>query len=277
MATSVTGEVDVVDLFGPSTGNGRLPPQDGARASVSSIAAVERHAPRPSPNGDGAEVPQWLRSKIDEYITEQFYQIEARISRIEKQVCEVTLVPQKRDDQVSEVFQQVKTLIELQFAEVKKGVGRDRERQVMAEQFDMLIKEVHGQHVHNLECVRKEVEAVRNDMEGHGSFIESHVEGCMMKRNDAMALFEADLMAIKKSFGSLRLEFQKLKKGQEFKNCSTSVFLVKAMDMKPDERKTILRTLSEQEDRCRGAVTKTESDLRDHEKEIQRDKRSVVS
>jgi len=229
----------------------------------------------PAPKSDSAEVPQWLISKVDDYITDHFYELEAQVQRLQQQVSDVTLQTQKREDKVAEVLQQLKTLIEMQFAETKKGIARDNEIHKVAEQFEDLKREVRVTQADRLDTMTESVDSFRTEMQDYDRKSGEHLEDKLRKRDDATYRFEADLMSIKKSFSSLRLEFQKTKKGQDFKNTSTSVFLLKALDMKPEERKRVLRTLTEQEEKNRGAVQKAEADLREHEKEINQNQTAV--
>lgn len=92
------------------------------------------------------------------------------------------------------------------------------------------------------------------------------VEDQLKRRDDTNYKFESQLADMKKSFASLRLEVNKFNKAQDFKNTSTTVFLIKAIDMKPDERKRILSTLGEQEEKGRGAAEKAETDLKENQK-----------
>merc|ERR1719476_684541 len=92
--------------------------------------------------------------------------------------------------------------------------------------------------------------------------IKYSTEESMQKFQDCIIGIEGDVGSVKQSFTSLRMEFKKLSKAQDFKNTTTSVFLLKAMDSKPDERKQLLSKLSEHEEKCRGAVQKAENDLK---------------
>jgi len=287
---SVTHDVENMDAFGlsplnagPPAGIGHLAAHNisGQQLSLPQEAFTPR---KPAPKGDVAletvreaeEMPPWLMTKVDEYITEHFYHLEAKMTKLQQQVCELAAQPQKKDDKVKELLHQVKLLLDLQIAEAKKGLARDNETKAMVEQFDHLLNEVRVTNANTIKELKADMEEFQRNLEGYGETVQQDVEASMKNSIrqsvvEATYKFEADLMVVRKSFSSLRLEFNKGRKGQDFKNCSTSVFLVKAMDMKPEERKQILRTLSEQEDKFRGAVTKAEADLRDHERGIQGD------
>lgn len=251
---------DVEDVSGPATGS-----------NVFSAMQDLAFAPRAPAKSDASELPPWLMTKVDEYITEHFYQLEAKMTRLQQQVCELAAQPQKKGDQVTELLHQVKLLLDLQIAEAKKGLARDNETKAMVEQFDHLLNEVRVTNANTIKELKADMEEFQKNLESYGDTIQRDVEGSVqdiIKQcvTDSTYKFEADLMNVKKSFSSLRLEFNKGRKGNDFKNTSNSIFLLKAMDMKPEERKKHLRTLSEQEEKYRGAVTKAENDLRDHEK-----------
>jgi len=265
---SITGEVDLDELFGaPDTEDMRQGPQVTKLQRPSRSIEVEPPRPVVTPAIAG-QVPEYYVKKVEEYITDHFYDIEARMRSLEQKLNDVANNASRREGQVAEVFQTVKNLIELQFNEAKKGLGRDNETKLMAQQFENLRNEVLVKQSTDISQLRVELDSFHKELQGHADSLIEEIEGKLRKRDDATYRFEADLMAIKKSFSSLRLEFQKSKKGQDFKNTSTSVFFLKAIDMKPEERKRILRTLTEQEEKCRGAVEKAEADLREHEKEV---------
>lgn len=265
-AQSVQHDVEDVDS-GPATGSDVF-------SAMQDLACFRDSQPSmlPTPaKSDASELPPWLMTKVDEYITEHFYQLEAKMTRLQQQVCELAAQPQKKGDQVTELLHQVKLLLDLQIAEAKKGLARDNETKAMVEQFDHLLNEVRVTNANTIKELKADMEEFQKNLESYGDTIQRDVEGSVqdiIKQcvTDSTYKFEADLMNVKKSFSSLRLEFNKGRKGNDFKNTSNSIFLLKAMDMKPEERKKHLRTLSEQEEKYRGAVTKAENDLRDHEK-----------
>lgn len=210
-------------------------------------------------------VPEYMK-KVEEYITDHFYPLEARLNVIERKIEEVVKQLSQRDNQVADVFVSTKQLIELQYTETQKGLGRDLEMEKIAESFKALQGDFLIKQSTRIDDMEKSLHDFHNELKEHADKLMDDFQGKLRMRDDASYRFEAELMSIKTSFSSLRLEFQKQRKGQDFKNTSSSVFLLKAIDMKPDERKKALRTLTEQEEKHRGALVKAETDLRDEDK-----------
>jgi hypothetical protein len=254
--------VDVYELFGPTPAQNFNPTPQFAPE----VPQFLPRAPRLAPTAAAGDVPDWLIAKVDDYITDHFYALEAQVHRMQQQIGDLALQTQKREDKVSECLHQVKNIIEIQYAETKKGMGRDNEMRSLAQQFEDLKRVALVEHKTSMEQLKSDLTNFRHELEDHASQVMQDTVEKLKKRDDATYRFESDLMNIKKSFSSLRLEFQKHKKAQDFKNTSTSLFFFKAFDMKPDERKRFVRTLTEQEEKNRGAVEKADGELRDHEK-----------
>jgi len=230
------------------------------------MAPLEDRPKRPASNTD-AQAPEWLLEKVDDYITSHFYTLEAKLQKMELQVNDATLRVQSQETKVEELLSHCKTLIDMQFAESKKAKARDAECRILGERFKDLQEEVGKPMEKKLENMKEELTKFQAQFDAVKDELGETFEGKLRDRDNCMYTFEADLSAIKQSFTSLRMEMKKSQKGQDFKNTSTSVFLLKAIDMKPDERKLTLSKLIEHEEKCRGAVVKAEGDLRTLEAE----------
>jgi len=241
------------------------PPPKADSAQASSRPPLKAGPP---PKKDSAEVPEWLIAKVDDYITDHFYALEAKIQRLEAQMSETVLKVHDQQPKIEDVLNHLKTLIEVQFEEGKKGRARDEENTLLGETFAELRQEVNEALGQKMDELRDSVTGLANSLQKREDNIMSTVKSMMAERDDANYTFETELSSVKQSFTSLRMEFKKNGKGQDFKNTSTSVFLLKAIDMKPDERKQVLSKLSEHEEKLRGALTKADHDLKSHENQL---------
>jgi hypothetical protein len=194
--------------------------------------------------------------------------MEAKMDWLESQLSDIRSKAHSREDKVEQLMHHMNTLVDVQFAENKKVKARDIETMQMAETFAKLKEEVMQNSGERFIALKKTLNETIESLEKREKDLLESVEEMMHKRDDVSYSFEAELNNMKQSFTSLRMEFKKASKGQDFKNTSTSVFLLKAIDMKPDERKVVLNKLTEHEEKCRGAVMKVDHELKSHEEQF---------
>lgn len=207
-------------------------------------------------------MPDWMKQKLDEYITDHFYAMESTVQLLNERVDKVYTLMEEQQARVEEYLQQIKTLIELQYSEAKKGKARDAEVRAAAEGFQDLKQHVYVKLAEDMKKLSRVVGEADDRLGHYDEDIMSRFEEKLVKRDDVMYKFEADLARVLHSFTSLRLEFNKEKKAQDFKVVTNNIFLLKSIDHKPEERKHALRLLQDQEEKLRGHTLSAEREIR---------------
>lgn len=206
-----------------------------------------------------------VREKVDDYIQEHFYTMQASVSDLRKQMDEISSMGQRQQHKVEEMLQQMRALIQMQTTEVRKGKGRDAEIETMAEELNQF-REVLSPHGNQVQELTKMVDKLHESNDG--TEMHSAVKDELTKRDELIYKIEAEIGYIKSSFTSLRLEVQKHQRSIDYKNVQEYIKLMKAMDEKPEERKHILRSLHSQEDKLKASLGRTELDIRSLEEAL---------
>mmetsp|Transcript_143542 Transcript_143542/g.248477 ORF Transcript_143542/g.248477 Transcript_143542/m.248477 type:complete len:299 (-) Transcript_143542:55-951(-) len=203
-----------------------------------------------------------LKAQVDEYVQDHFYALQATINGLEKRVDELDTLANRQQSKVDEVLQQMKTLIELQSSEVRRGRARDAEIKAMSQQYKDLTEVRMKDQGQQLEHLLAEVDSMQKKLSDKQGGIHLLLQEELTKRDDVVYRIEAAMNDMKTSVTSIRLEVQKHQRSIDFKNVQEYIKLIKAVDEKPDARKTMLRNLQIQEEKLRGAVARSDTDIR---------------